>query len=85
MASRPERGTGALTSAPPPGSPAAERRPDPGPAPVGPAVHDAPAQRPAETPRDPGPAPVGPAVEHDSVPGHDHSGSTGKPVRPDRA
>ena len=38
-------------------------KPEPGPAPVGPAVH-APKQTPAHTPKDPGPAPVGPAVEH---------------------
>lgn len=37
--------------------------PEPGPAPVGPAVHE-PKQKPASTPHDPGPAPPGPAVEH---------------------
>lgn len=36
-------------------------QPDPGPAPVGPAVHEPP-QKPAENHPDPGPAPVGPAV-----------------------
>ncbi len=36
-------------------------RDQPGPAPVGPAVH-APEQAPADTPHDPGPAPVGPAA-----------------------
>lgn len=50
----------------PPTSGTAEH-PEPGPAPVGPAVHEPP-QQPAETPRDPGPAPVGPAV-HPPVPG----------------
>jgi hypothetical protein len=35
--------------------------PQPGPAPVGPAVHPPP-QEPVEAPEDPGPAPVGPAV-----------------------
>lgn len=38
--------------------------PEPGPAPVGPAVHG-PKQKPASTPQDPGPAPPGPAVEND--------------------
>lgn len=38
-----------------------ERLPEPGPAPVGPAVQ-MPAQTPAKTPEDPGAAPVGPAV-----------------------
>jgi len=37
------------------------KHPEPGPAPVGPAVNGPP-QTPAETPKDPGPAPVGPAV-----------------------
>jgi hypothetical protein len=37
------------------------KHPEPGPAPVGPAV-DVPPQTPAKTPKDPGPAPVGPAV-----------------------
>lgn len=37
-------------------------KPQPGPAPVGPAV-DAPEQTPARTPTYPGPAPVGPAVK----------------------
>jgi hypothetical protein len=48
-----------------PGGAATKKAPhgqtDPGPAPVGPAVHEPP-QKPAETPKDPGPAPVGPAV-----------------------
>lgn len=35
--------------------------PQPGPAPVGPAV-EMPDQTPAPTPKDPGPAPVGPAL-----------------------
>jgi hypothetical protein len=39
-----------------------DTRPEPGPAPVGPAVR-VPEQTPARTPTDPGPAPVGPAVE----------------------
>jgi hypothetical protein len=43
-------------------------RPDPGPAPVGPAVRTPP-QEPARTPRDPGPAPVGPAVRPNPKPG----------------
>ncbi|MGG5809884.1 hypothetical protein [Falsiroseomonas sp. CW058] len=57
MSSHPDRGSGANTSTPAgPGN-----QPDPGPAPVGPAVHPPP-QTPAETPQDPGPAPVGPAI-----------------------
>ncbi|NGM19058.1 hypothetical protein G3576_03465 [Roseomonas stagni] len=55
MESHTERGSGANTSTEP------ARKPDPGPAPVGPAVHEPP-QRPAETPHDPGAAPPGPAV-----------------------
>jgi hypothetical protein len=51
-----ERGGGASTSD-------SDGKPDPGPAPVGPAVHG-PAQTPAETPKDPGAAPPGPAVDH---------------------
>jgi hypothetical protein len=43
--------------------PARPSKPEPGPAPVGPAVHPTP-QQPAETPTDPGKAPPGPAVEH---------------------
>jgi hypothetical protein len=43
--------------------PATGKRPQPGPAPVGPAVR-VPKQTPVETPKDPGPAPVGPAIEN---------------------
>jgi hypothetical protein len=46
-----------------PGPPKTDRKPDPGPAPVGPAIHPS-NQTPAETPTDPGKAPPGPAVEH---------------------
>jgi hypothetical protein len=46
-----------------PGPAKPDRKPDPGPAPVGPAVHPT-HQQPAETPTDPGKAPPGPAVEH---------------------
>ncbi|NKE47917.1 hypothetical protein HB662_24280 [Roseomonas frigidaquae] len=60
--STPERGSGAVTTDEG-GKNNPDARPDPGPAPVGPAVHG-PAQKPAETPKDPGPAPVGPAVDH---------------------
>ena len=68
MASAPERGAGSnvsRNSVPP------SDRPDPGPAPVGPAVHSPP-QTPAETPTDPGPAPPGPAT---------HPATSYEPVR----
>ncbi|WP_439547784.1 hypothetical protein [Falsiroseomonas sp.] len=55
MSGSQERGGGSNTGVQP------ERKPDPGPAPVGPAVHEPP-QRPVEGPTDPGPAPPGPAV-----------------------
>lgn len=57
MASSPERGGGGATRTPD------RSQPDPGPAPVGPAVHEPP-QRPVPPKEDPGPAPPGPAVEH---------------------
>ena len=58
MASRPTNRTDDAADSTQPGT---KTFPQPGPAPVGPAV-SAPGQTPVATPPDPGPAPVGPAV-----------------------
>lgn len=67
MASRPTPGATPGAADRPVRRSGAEEHPEPGPAPVGPAVHEPP-QQPADTPHDPGPAPVGPAVHPERTP-----------------
>ena len=62
MSSHPARGAAATATADPLGTTNPDARPEPGPAPPGPAVR-VPEQQPAATPSDPGPAPPGPAAE----------------------
>jgi hypothetical protein len=62
MAPHPVRSMAARDAADPSAANKPDTRPEPGPAPSGPAVH-VPQPKPAATPTDPGPAPPGPAVE----------------------